>query len=113
LAGLPPAIIGLVAKVVVLRPVAADGTWWLLAVATLNIALGIAVYVRWLAALIERETPGETVSSAREPHASASLGDGSAAEGENEGEAAAQGSAANGPLAPTAQGGATAVAGPS
>ncbi|WP_109473981.1 NADH-quinone oxidoreductase subunit N [Ornithinimicrobium cavernae] len=54
LAGLPPALIGLVAKVVVLRPVAADGTWWLLVVATLNIALGIAVYVRWLAALIER-----------------------------------------------------------
>nr|WP_281496737.1 proton-conducting transporter membrane subunit [Ornithinimicrobium sp. F0845] len=60
LAGLPPAIIGLVAKVVVLRPVAADGTWWLLIVATLNIALGIAVYVRWLAALIER-TAGEEV----------------------------------------------------
>lgn len=54
LAGLPPAVIGLVAKVVVLRPVAADGTWWLLVVATLNIALGIAVYVRWLAVLIER-----------------------------------------------------------
>lgn len=54
LAGLPPAIIGLVAKVVVLRPVAADGTWWLIIVATLNIALGIAVYVRWLSALIAR-----------------------------------------------------------
>ncbi|HLS45875.1 MAG TPA: proton-conducting transporter membrane subunit [Ornithinicoccus sp.] len=114
LAGLPPAIIGLVAKVVVLRPVAADGTWWLLVVATLNIALGIAVYVRWLAALIQRETPGETVSAAGASHASASLGGASAAEGENnqEGEAAAQGSAANGALAPTAQGGATAVAGP-
>lgn len=54
LAGLPPAVIGLVAKVVVLRPVADDGIWWLLVVATLNIALGIAVYVRWLAVLIER-----------------------------------------------------------
>lgn len=54
LAGLPPAIIGLVAKVVVLRPVAADGLWWLIVVAALNIALGIAVYVRWLGALIER-----------------------------------------------------------
>lgn len=73
LAGLPPAVIGLVAKVVVLRPVAADGTWWLLVVATLNIALGIAVYLRWLSALIEREpvdqdpepaTPGETPAGA-------------------------------------------------
>lgn len=59
LAGLPPAIIGLVAKVVVLRPVAADGLWWLIVVAALNIALGIAVYVRWLAALIERQAPDE------------------------------------------------------
>ena len=59
LAGLPPAIIGLVAKVVALRPVAADGIWWLIVVATLNIALGIAVYVRWLAVLIERVPPGE------------------------------------------------------
>lgn len=64
LAGLPPAIIGLVAKVVVLRPVAADGTWWLLVVATLNIALGIAVYLRWLAALIERESPEELAAAA-------------------------------------------------
>ncbi|WP_256838025.1 NADH-quinone oxidoreductase subunit N [Ornithinimicrobium faecis] len=59
LAGLPPAIIGLVAKVVVLRPVAADGTWWLLIVATLNIALGIAVYVRWLSALMARSGDDE------------------------------------------------------
>lgn len=55
LAGLPPAIVGLVAKVVVLRPVAADGTWWLIVVAALNIALGIAVYLRWLAVLIQRD----------------------------------------------------------
>lgn len=68
LAGLPPAIIGLVAKVVVLRPVAADGTWWLLVVAALNIALGIAVYVRWLAALIERVPAGaEVVPVGAEP----------------------------------------------
>ncbi len=48
LAGLPPAVVGLVAKVVALRPVAGDGTWWLAVVAALNVALGIAVYVRWL-----------------------------------------------------------------
>ncbi|WP_114907086.1 NADH-quinone oxidoreductase subunit N [Ornithinimicrobium murale] len=64
LAGLPPAIVGLVAKVVVLRPVAADGTWWLIIVATLNIALGIAVYVRWLSALIARS--GEDTGWERE-----------------------------------------------
>lgn len=48
LAGLPPAVIGLVAKVVALRPVAGDGIWWLAVVAALNVALGIAVYLRWL-----------------------------------------------------------------
>lgn len=75
LAGLPPAIIGLVAKVVVLRPVAADGTWWLLIVATLNVALGIAVYVRWLSALIARteETaePTTRVGAVTEPEPTA------------------------------------------
>lgn len=72
LAGLPPAIIGLVAKVVVLRPVAADGLWWLLVVATLNIALGIAVYLRWLAAVIERTTPEEATVGEEDTVASAS-----------------------------------------
>ncbi len=70
LAGLPPAIIGLVAKVVVLRPVAGDGTWWLLIVATLNIALGIAVYLRWLAVLIAR-TEGQEETTAGEASAPA------------------------------------------
>lgn len=54
LAGLPPAVVGLVAKVVALRPVAGDGTWWLAVVAALNVALGIAVYLRWLAVLVAR-----------------------------------------------------------
>ena len=73
LAGLPPAIVGLVAKVVVLRPVAADGTWWLIVVAALNIALGIAVYLRWLAALIERpeEPEPSAVPAAAGPGSSA------------------------------------------
>lgn len=59
LAGLPPAIIGLVAKVVALRPVAGDGTWWLAVVAALNVALGIAVYLRWLVVVIERPPSDE------------------------------------------------------
>lgn len=54
LAGLPPAIAGLIAKVVALRPVTGDGTWWLAIVAALNVALGIAVYVRWIARLLGR-----------------------------------------------------------
>lgn len=54
LAGLPPAVVGLVAKVVALRPVAGEGMWWLAVVAALNVALGIAVYLRWMAALLDR-----------------------------------------------------------
>lgn len=52
LAGLPPAVVGLVAKVVALRPVAGDGTWWLAVVAAVNVALGIAVYLRWIVVLL-------------------------------------------------------------
>lgn len=52
LAGLPPAVVGVVAKIVALRPVLGDGTWWLAVVAALNIALGVAVYVRWLSVVV-------------------------------------------------------------
>lgn len=64
LAGLPPAVIGVVAKIVALRPVLGDGTWWLAVVAALNIALGVAVYVRWLAVVAG---PAHTVSHPAAP----------------------------------------------
>ena len=60
LAGLPPAVAGVVAKLVALRPVLGDQTWWLAVVAAVNIALGIAVYLRWIAVLLE---PRERASS--------------------------------------------------
>lgn len=47
LAGLPPGVMGLVAKVLALRPVVADGFWLVAAIAVVNVALGIAVYLRW------------------------------------------------------------------
>lgn len=52
LAGIPPAILGVVAKIVALRPVLGDQTWWLAVVAAINIALGIAVYLRWVLVLV-------------------------------------------------------------
>jgi len=61
LAGLPPAIIGLVAKIVVIRPIAGDGMWWLAVVAALNVALGIAVYLRWLGVLAARPDPADAL----------------------------------------------------
>jgi NADH-quinone oxidoreductase subunit N len=47
LAGLPPGVVGLVAKVVALVPVVGVGAWWLVAGAVANVVLGVAVYLRW------------------------------------------------------------------
>lgn len=52
LAGLPPGIIGLVAKVVALRPAVEEGQWPLAVVAVIAVVLGIAVYLRWFALLL-------------------------------------------------------------
>ncbi|MGZ4495529.1 MAG: NADH-quinone oxidoreductase subunit N [Nocardioides sp.] len=47
LAGLPPGVVGLLAKVVVLQA-AAGQTTWLAVVMALNVAIGLVYYVRWL-----------------------------------------------------------------
>ena len=52
LAGLPPGIIGLVAKVVALQPAVEEGLWPLALVAVVAVVLGIAVYLRWFALLV-------------------------------------------------------------
>ncbi|WP_370894468.1 proton-conducting transporter membrane subunit [Janibacter sp. GXQ6167] len=67
LAGLPPAIGGLVAKVAVLRALAADGQWALIAVAVVAAVIAIAAYLRWLAVLVgppkgPSETPGRATT---------------------------------------------------
>lgn len=54
LAGLPPGIVGVVAKVVALRPVIAEGWWVIAVVAALNAVLGVAVYLRWFRVLLAR-----------------------------------------------------------
>jgi NADH-quinone oxidoreductase subunit N len=48
LAGLPPGILGLVAKVAALRPVVDSQLWLLAVIAAVNAVLGVAVYLRWL-----------------------------------------------------------------
>ena len=58
LAGLPPGLLGVVAKVVALRPVVANGLWVLAVVAAANAVLGVAVYLRWLRVLLG-PLPGE------------------------------------------------------
>ena len=57
LAGLPPGLLGLVGKIVALRPVLAEG-WWVVAVlAAVNAVLGVAVYLRWVRVLLQEATP--------------------------------------------------------
>ena len=52
LAGLPPGVLGLVAKVVALEAVVAAGLWPLAVVAVVGAVLGVAVYLRWVAILL-------------------------------------------------------------
>jgi NADH-quinone oxidoreductase subunit N len=52
LAGLPPGLVGLVAKVVAVRPLVDAGVWWPAVVAAANVALGVAYYLRWTALLV-------------------------------------------------------------
>ncbi len=54
LAGFPPAVIGLVAKYVVLRPVLDDGQIWLAVVMAVNVMIGLAYYLRLVAVLVGR-----------------------------------------------------------
>lgn len=54
LAGFPPAVIGLVTKYVVLRPVIDDGQTWLAVVMAVNVMLGLAYYLRLVAVLIDK-----------------------------------------------------------
>jgi NADH-quinone oxidoreductase subunit N len=52
LAGLPPGLVGLVAKVVALEAVVAGGLWPVAVVAVVGAVLGVAVYLRWVAILL-------------------------------------------------------------
>ena len=54
LAGLPPGLVGLFAKVVAVRPLVDAGVWWLAVLAAANVALGVAYYLRWTALLVAR-----------------------------------------------------------
>ncbi len=52
LAGLPPGVMGLVAKVLAVRPLVDGGVWLLAAAAAVNVALGLVYYLRWGALLV-------------------------------------------------------------
>ncbi len=52
LAGLPPGVMGLVAKVVAVRPLVQAGIWPLALVAAVNVVLGLLYYLRWAALMV-------------------------------------------------------------
>lgn len=60
LAGLPPGVVGLVAKVVALAPPVRAGTWPVVVAGVLAVVVGIAVYLRWFAALLGAADRGPT-----------------------------------------------------
>ncbi|QFQ30922.2 hypothetical protein EEW87_012230 [Janibacter melonis] len=70
LAGLPPALVGLLAKVVVLDAVVTAGSWWLAGAAVVGAVVALAVYLRWLAvalrpvptALVQPDGPEDDLS---------------------------------------------------
>ncbi|QBF46993.1 proton-conducting transporter membrane subunit [Janibacter limosus] len=51
-AGLPPGVAGLLAKFLVLRPLAAQGLWWVALPAVVAVVIGLAAYLRWVALLL-------------------------------------------------------------
>ena len=65
LAGLPPGVMGVVAKVVAIVPVVGAQAWGLVAVAVVNVVLGVAVYLRWAARLVQ--APDVAPASAQTP----------------------------------------------
>lgn len=66
LAGFPPAIIGLVTKYVVIQPVIEAGETWLAVVMAINVMLGLAYYLRFVAVLFDKPD-GESYVSPSPP----------------------------------------------
>ncbi len=54
LAGLPPGVMGLVAKLLAVRPVVDAGAWPIALIAAANVVLGLVYYLRWAALLVAR-----------------------------------------------------------
>jgi len=54
LAGFPPAVVGLVTKYVVIRPVVEGDHIWLAVVMAINVMLGLAYYLRFVVVLVDR-----------------------------------------------------------
>lgn len=67
LAGFPPAIIGLVTKYVVIRPVIEGGYTWLAVVMAVNVMIGLAYYMRLVVVLLGRPDEADPYVSPSPP----------------------------------------------
>lgn len=63
LAGLPPGVVGLVAKVVIFQSAVDGGQSWLAVVLAVNVAIGLVYYLRFLVALIRPPEPASVVQT--------------------------------------------------
>jgi len=79
LAGLPPGVMGLVAKLVAVRPVVDAGAWLVAVVAAVNVALGVAYYLRWAALLVAAPSGAAVPTWRVRPAEGLALGAGAAA----------------------------------
>jgi NADH-quinone oxidoreductase subunit N len=73
LAGLPPGVVGLVAKVVAVRPLVNASMWPFAVIAAINVVLGIAYYLRW-AALMFTPAKGRPITWRVRPFEGVALG---------------------------------------
>jgi NADH-quinone oxidoreductase subunit N len=67
LAGLPPGLLGLFAKVVVFQAPVSQGTGWLAVVMAVNVVIGLYYYLAWAAALYTRAVDDPAVTAAPRP----------------------------------------------
>lgn len=67
LAGFPPAVIGLVTKYVVIRPVVDGDHVWLAVVMAINVMLGLAYYLRFVAVIVDRPAVDDPYRSPSPP----------------------------------------------
>jgi NADH-quinone oxidoreductase subunit N len=67
LAGLPPGVIGLFAKVAVFRTAVDGGLGWLAVLMAVNVVIGLFYYLRWTALAFRPPAPESTNAPARLP----------------------------------------------
>ncbi|MEE4541900.1 NADH-quinone oxidoreductase subunit N [Streptomyces sp. V4-01] len=79
LAGLPPGVVGLFAKVVVFSSAVGAQHGWLAVIMAVNVVIALAYYLRWTALLFTRPGQGAPAIPAQSPAAAASAAPGAGA----------------------------------